>query len=69
VKNFDAKAWLVEWLQTPSPAIGGVVPASIANTADGFNLVSGLIQKRRRDNLANGPQCGHASHYEKAQHI
>lgn len=45
VKDFDAAAWLDEWLQTPAPALGGVVPANIIDTTEGFNHVSGLLQK------------------------
>lgn len=45
VKDFDATAWLEEWLQTPAPALGGVVPASIVESAEGFKLVSGMIKK------------------------
>lgn len=45
VKDFDAAAWLEQWLQTPAPALGGALPASIVESAEGFNLLSGLLQK------------------------
>jgi putative toxin-antitoxin system antitoxin component (TIGR02293 family) len=44
-KGFDAARWVAGWLATPSPALGGATPASYMDTAEGQELVSGLIAK------------------------
>lgn len=41
--GFDAAKWLADWLDKPSPALGGRCPAEYMDTAEGQELVSGLI--------------------------
>jgi putative toxin-antitoxin system antitoxin component (TIGR02293 family) len=44
-EGFDAAEWVASWIATPSPALGGVTPASYMDTAEGQEIVSGLIAK------------------------
>lgn len=44
-ENFDAAEWVAHWIAVPSPALGGVTPASYMDTAEGQEIVSGLIAK------------------------
>jgi putative toxin-antitoxin system antitoxin component (TIGR02293 family) len=41
--GFDAAKWLGQWLEKPLPALGGKCPADYMDTAEGQQLVSGLI--------------------------
>ena len=43
--GFDAAKWVAQWLDEPSPALGGKRPAEYMDTADGQELVSGLLAK------------------------
>ena len=44
-EGFDAARWVADWLDRPSPALGGRCPAEYMDTAEGQELVSGLIAK------------------------
>ncbi len=44
-EGFDAAEWVANWITAPSPALGGVTPASYMDTSEGQELVSGLIAK------------------------
>lgn len=43
--DFDAAAWVAQWLQNPLPALGGKRPAEFMDTADGQALVSTLLAR------------------------
>lgn len=42
-RGFNAGRWLAGWLDNPVPALGGRRPATLMDTADGRELVSGLL--------------------------
>lgn len=44
-KGFDAARWVADWLDKPVPALGGRCPAEYMDTAEGQELVSGLIAR------------------------
>ena len=44
-ESFNAAQWVADWLDRPSPALGGRCPAEYMDTAEGQELVSGLIAK------------------------
>lgn len=44
-ESFNAARWVADWLDRPSPALGGRCPAEYMDTAEGQELVSGLIAK------------------------
>lgn len=44
-ENFDAAKWVTDWLDRPAPALNGRRPAEYMDTAEGQELVSGLIAK------------------------
>jgi len=41
--GFDAPRWVASWLDHPLPALGGERPATYMDTADGRDLISGLV--------------------------
>lgn len=43
--GFDAEAWTAQWFETPCPALGGRKPVDFMNTADGRELIAGLIRQ------------------------
>jgi putative toxin-antitoxin system antitoxin component (TIGR02293 family) len=43
--GFDAARWVADWLDRPAPALGGQCPAEYMDTAEGQELVSGLIAR------------------------
>ncbi|WP_175743599.1 antitoxin Xre-like helix-turn-helix domain-containing protein [Burkholderia ambifaria] len=43
VKDFDAAAWLEEWLSQPNPALGGVLPSTYLDTHEGQEILGTLI--------------------------
>lgn len=43
--GFDAARWVADWLDRPMPALGGRCPAEYMDTAEGQELVSGLIAR------------------------
>lgn len=44
-RGFDAARWVADWLDRPVSALGGRCPAEYMDTAEGQELVSGLIAK------------------------
>lgn len=42
-KGFDAARWVAAWLQRPLPALGGTRPGALMDTAEGREIVSGLV--------------------------
>ena len=43
INNFSARAWLNRWLRESVPALGGVRPLDILDTAEGQATVSRLV--------------------------
>ena len=41
--DFNAARWVAGWLNRPLPALGGRVPATLMDTAEGREIVAGLI--------------------------
>lgn len=41
--SFDARSWLLDWLHSPVPAIGGQCPADYLHTPTGVDLISRLL--------------------------
>lgn len=44
-EDFDAAAWVARWLERPVPALGGMKPAELMDTAEGQGIVSNLISR------------------------
>ena len=44
-EGFDAARWTADWLEEPNEALGGRPPGEFMDTADGRDLVSGLVAK------------------------
>jgi len=42
-RDFDARAWLVRWLNRPQPALGGKRPYDLVESEEGFRSVSKLL--------------------------
>ncbi|GJH26983.1 antitoxin Xre-like helix-turn-helix domain-containing protein [Caballeronia novacaledonica] len=42
-KDFDAAAWLENWLSQPNPALGGELPTMYLDTREGQEILSSLI--------------------------
>lgn len=42
-RDFDARAWLVSWLNRPQPALGAKRPCDLVESEDGFRAVSKLL--------------------------
>lgn len=42
-KDFDARAWLLRWLERPQPALGGKPPRDLVESEDGVRAVSRLL--------------------------
>jgi len=45
VRGFNANHWFANWIDTPVPALGGHRPCEYLDTAEGRDLVSGLLAK------------------------
>jgi uncharacterized protein (DUF2384 family) len=43
--GFDARAWMVRWIDEPVPALGGARPAELMETQKGRNLVSKTLAR------------------------
>lgn len=41
--NFDAKAWLENWVKQPAPALGGARPVEFLGTPDGVDQVERVL--------------------------
>jgi uncharacterized protein (DUF2384 family) len=46
-ESFDAARWLAQWLERPMPALGGRPPAEYMDTAEGQQIVAGLLERTR----------------------
>ena len=44
-EGFDAAAWVARWLERPVPALGGMKPAELMDTAEGQGIVSNLLSR------------------------
>lgn len=44
-EGFDAAQWVSGWLERPLPALGGRRPAELMDTAEGQQLVAGLVAR------------------------
>ncbi len=44
-EGFDAASWLGRWLERPIPALGGLAPWTLMDTAVGRQLVAQLLQQ------------------------
>lgn len=42
-KDFDAAQWVAKWLSRPLAALGGRAPGTLLDTAEGRDIVSGLV--------------------------
>lgn len=42
-KCFDARSWLLDWLHSTVPALGGNRPINYLHTSDGIDLISRLL--------------------------
>ncbi|WP_412529162.1 MbcA/ParS/Xre antitoxin family protein [Burkholderia lata] len=42
-KDFDSQAWVVDWLNSPIPALGGRRPKDYLHTSDGVDLISRMV--------------------------
>ncbi|ABK12296.1 MULTISPECIES: MbcA/ParS/Xre antitoxin family protein [Burkholderia] len=41
--GFDARSWLLNWLHSPVPALGGGCPADYLHTPEGVDLIARLL--------------------------
>lgn len=46
-ENFDAAAWVADWLDVPHPALGGKSPRDFLDTEDGFTRLSKLLLQQQ----------------------
>ena len=44
-KGFDSAQWVAHWLELPLPALAGVRPAQLMDTAEGQGIVSNLLAR------------------------
>ncbi len=44
-EGFDAAAWVARWMDRPVPALGGMKPAELMDTAEGQGIVSNLLSR------------------------
>ena len=45
--DFDAAHWFARWMADPVPALGGVAPQELLDTADGREAVSTLLYQMK----------------------
>jgi len=45
--GFDAREWLLNWLERPLPALGGQRPAELLSSEDGPEVLSTLLAQLR----------------------
>jgi putative toxin-antitoxin system antitoxin component (TIGR02293 family) len=45
--GFDSARWVAGWLEQPMPALGGLSPGEYMDTAEGQQIVSGLLERAR----------------------
>ena len=51
-RGFDAGRWVAAWLDRPLPALGGVQPATLMDTAEGREIVSDLLAQMQSGTFA-----------------
>jgi len=44
-ENFDARSWVVNWINRPINALGGKKPSEFLNTFEGGKFISNLIDQ------------------------
>lgn len=44
-EGFDAAVWVARWMERPVPALGGLKPADLMDTAEGQGIVSNLLSR------------------------
>ena len=44
-EGFDAAAWLARWIERPVPALGGLKPAELLDTAEGQAIVANVLSR------------------------
>ncbi|NTZ08871.1 DUF2384 domain-containing protein [Burkholderia metallica] len=42
-EGFDVRSWLLNWLHSPVPALGGKRPADYLHTPEGIDLISRML--------------------------
>lgn len=45
VAGFDAREWLLKWLDRPLPALGGQRPTEILSSKEGLEVLSTLLAR------------------------
>ena len=45
--GFDAAKWVAGWLERPMPALAGRTPGEYMDTAEGQQIVAGLLERAR----------------------
>lgn len=43
--SFDAREWLLNWLERPLPALGGQRPAELLSSEDGLGVLTTLLAR------------------------
>ena len=44
-EGFDAAAWVARWIDRPVPALGGLRPAELLDTAEGQAIVANVLSR------------------------
>ena len=44
-EGFDAAAWVARWIERPVPALGGLRPAELLDTAEGQAIVANVLSR------------------------
>ena len=44
-EGFDAAAWVARWIERPVPALGGLKPAELLDTAEGQAIVANVLSR------------------------
>lgn len=50
--GFDAAKWVAGWLERPMPALDGRTPGEYMDTAEGQQIVAGLLERTRSGTFA-----------------
>jgi putative toxin-antitoxin system antitoxin component (TIGR02293 family) len=50
--GFDAAKWVAGWLERPMPALDGRTPGEYMDTAEGQQIVAGLLERARSGTFA-----------------
>lgn len=51
-EGFNAARWVAAWLERPLPALGGASPGELMDTAEGREIVSGLVSQMQSGTYA-----------------